>query len=334
MPFSFAPYLDFESSFFKLSLLALILVLQIILGIILPGQSHKPPHMHWFAQRLLAALSQKLNRPNRSKGSLKIRGLLSFLFMALVAWSIARMAEVLAYSVEYGWALIVFLVWGTVNIMVPWRAMRGLIAQKTPYEILRKADALSDLTGFSFKEQDGHTVARAGVFYAGYSMLRYLVAPVLFYYFLGLMGMMFYLFLSASEKPLDVYLVTPFTRFFALFENILDFIPARLSCFVLYIAAFITPTAHPQQMLKMIFDGGQKFPGLSLSVIFKGFTGAVHTSLGGAVVYQSGQKILLPWIGPKAASAQAGVAEIKRAFLLHIYCTVLVLLLILAMLAV
>lgn len=326
MPFSFAPFIEIDTEFFRLSVLAVIMVFQIILGVLLPGQSHRPPHTHWFAQSLLAALSDKLNRPNRSKGSLKVRGFLSFMFMLLVAWSIARMATVLALNVQFGWLIMPFLVWGAVNVIVPWRMMRGLIAQKTPDDLLKNSAALSDLTGLSFKGQDGHTVARASVFYGAFSLLRYMVAPMLFYAVFGIMGLMLYVFASVSFRKFDVYLYGPFARLFVVSENLLDFVPARLTAMILYFAAFITPTGHPQKSLHCVYDGAQKFPGLSLGTVFKSYAGACDVSLGGAIVYKDSAKILLPWIGPNGASAQAGIAEVKRGFLLHVYATIFVLL--------
>lgn len=329
MSFSFAPFIDIDSSFFRLSLLAVVLVFQIILGVILPGQSHKPPHVHWFAQSLLAALSSKLNRPNRSKGSLKIRGLLAFIFMTVVGWSVGRMAEIISLTVSYGWVIVPFLVWGCVNVIVPWRMMRGLIAQDSPQAVLKHSKALSDLTHISFKGQDGHTAARAGVMYMAYSFLRFLATPVLFYAFFGIIGLMAYVFVSASVKGMDYYLYNPFFRLFVLMENLMDFIPARLSAAVLYFSAYITPTARPQKSLVTVFDGAQKFPGISLGTVFKSYAGACDTSLGGAVVYKDGSKVLLNWLGAKNASAKAGVAELKRAFLLHVYGSVLILLILL-----
>ena len=326
MDFSFAPFLDVDTLFFRQSVLAFVLFLQMILGMVLPGQGHAPPHTIWFSQRLLASLSQKLNRPGRSKGALRMRGFLSFLFILLVAWGLARLTIVAAYNIPYGWLISVFIVWGAVNVLVPWRSLRVLINAKNLKALPSLRQGLSDLTDLQFSKSDPHTVARGSIEFTAFTALKFLAAPVLFYMIFGIYGLLLYTFLSFPPHGVEFghQRQDVFFRWFYAAQNLLDLIPARLTAAVMYVAALLTPTAHPQYLARTVFDGAQKWPGMAYGTLMKAMAGAVNVSLGGGVVYRDGQKILYPWVGPKDASAKAVLADIKRAFVLHVFMTVLI----------
>lgn len=326
MDFSFSPFLDVDTYFFRQSVLAVVLFLQIILGMVLPGQGHTQPHTVWFSQKLLASLSHKLNRAGRSKGALKTRGLLAFLFVLLVAWGLARLSIIAAYQIPYGWLVSVLIVWGAVNILVPWRALRVLINAPDLKSLPRLNAGLKDLTDLEFSKTDPHTTARGAIEYAGFTSLKFLVAPVFFYLFFGIYGLMFYVFITFPPHGIEFghQRSQVFFRLFQAGQNVFDFVPARITAFVMYLAAILTPTAHPGLLFNTVFDGAQKWPGIAYGSVVKAIAGAVNVSLGGGLIYRDSDKIIYPWVGPKEASAKAVLADIKRAFVLMVFMTVLI----------
>lgn len=330
MSFAQIPYIEIHTPFFYISVLLLVLIGQFLLGVLLPGQSHRPPWVWWFAQNLTEALRQKLDRPNRTKNALRVRGGISLAFILLVAWGIATLSFRISESVPYGWISMLLLVWGSVNIMTVWRLLRGITAIEDLKTLPRnkKTDALSDLTGLVLKTSDPHTVARAALLYTCRALSLFVVGTVMAFALFGPVGLMFYVFIMSTGREMD-FGKRPRSAFFLplyMFQVVVDFIPARITALLIYVAAIITPTARPGQSLQVVFDGSQRFPGLNFSVPIKAFAGATGASLGGGLNYQSGDQVVYPWIGHETATAKASLAEVKRGFVLHIYATVFVIL--------
>ncbi len=326
MDFALAPFLDIDTVFFRQSVLAVVIFLQVVLGMILPGQGHTPPHTVWFAQKLYASLSHKLNRPGRSNGTLKVRGIIAVAFLVFVAWGLARLSIITAYALPYGWLLSVFIVWGAVNVIVPWRVLRGMMNVQSLDKVKASAKALADLTDLKLSAQDNHTIARSAVEYAGFSFLKFLVAPALFYLVFGVYGLMAYTFLAMPMHGIS-FGHRRHPAFYMLMDGIqtlVDYIPARLAAFVLFLSAILTPTARPASLMHVAFDGAQKWPGAIYGVIVKSMAGANNISLGGGLKYRDGTKILYPWVGPKDATAKAGLDDIKRSFVLHVIGTIII----------
>ena len=326
MPFTFEPFIEVSGVFFQASLVSVILLLQFILGVALPGQSHRPPFVWWFAGRMGQILKGKLDRPGRGERSLFIRGILALVFMTMVAWGLATLGRAAALTLPYGWCVIVILVWGSINLTVPWRLLRGLAAVPDLNKLPQNTAALSDLTNMDFSKADAHTIARGALMYTAWALCRYMVAPVMAYILFGSMGLMIYVFAFSPVCDID-FGARPRQRFlrpFYLVQSIFDFIPARITAAVIYIAAILTPTAHPAYCLNVVFDGAQKFPGVNFGTVLKAFSGAVNVSLGGGVLYRDGLRLVYPWFGPAEASAKADVTDIKRGFGIHIYSFALV----------
>ena len=324
MPFAQLQFLETQSQFFYLTVLSAVFLVQIILGVLMPGTARRAPYMWWFAQRLISVLQLKLDRPNRSKRALYIRGALSITFLIIVAISVNRFGEIISETVPYGWAIVPVLLWGCFNIVTPWRMMRFMMRLKTLAELKKHADVMSNLTGLTFKSKDSHALARAVVLYAGYSFVRFCVGPALFFGFFGLSGVLVYVFVTSGTydmrfgaKPQRAFLKPAY-----LLQMVLDVIPARLAAVYIYLSSILTPTAHPKYCLEVVFDHTQRFSGANFSSLFKAFAGAVGASLGGGFSYQNGDKMTLPWIGHKTASAKIGLAEIKRAFVLYVFACV------------
>jgi|GEM_PF-981787 adenosylcobinamide-phosphate synthase len=328
MPFSHMQFIETQSLFFYVSVLTAVLIAQFVLGVLLPGQSHRPPLVWWFAQRLMDALGQKLNRSNRSPKALFVRGFLTLGFMLIVGWSMAVLVRNITILLPYGWLGIIVLVWGSVNIITVWRMLRGVTAVENLDDLPRKAGALADLTGLNLKTSDPHTVARAALLYTCRSLSIYVVGPVLALVSFGLVGLMLYVFTLSTGREID-FGIRPKSFFFKPFymlQALFDLIPSRITAALICLAAIITPTAHPRQALHVVFDGSQHFPGLNFGAPLKAFAGAVGASLGGGLNYQSGAQVVYPWIGHENATARATLADVKRGFVLHIYVTVFVIL--------
>lgn len=333
MPFLQYAYIQTGSDFFNWTVLAAVLLIQIVFGLVTPGQSHTPPYLWWFAQSLTKALAAKLDRKNRGESALFIRGALSLGFLLIVAVSTVRLSDILQTRMDFGWFVIPALVWGSINVTVPWRALRNMIGAKDLKSLSKQANGLSDLTGVRFKSSDPHTVARTAILFACVSFVRYVVAPVMIFGFFGVPFLVLYVFVAAGVGSdfVGVEGKHNYSKLRRLVVTLVEFIPARIAAFYIYLSSILTPTGHPKACLENMFDGSQSFKGASLSFAIKSFAGAAGVSLGGGLTFKDGGKISRPWVGHKSATAKAEIADIKRAFVLHVFACVFVLLTLLFM---
>ena len=328
MPFSFVPFLNIETDFFILSALALVIFAQMVLGVVLPRRANGAPFMVWAAQTVLRTLSHKLNRTGRTRGSLIVRGVMAYVFLALVAWSITRLAVIISYTVPYGWVLTLVLVWGCFGVRQLWQNLRLVTAAPTLSALKKRKADIAKITGMVDPKNDPHTLARGVIMYAGYAILKHVVAPAVVFSVFGLLGLMFYVLLCTAPVPVDMGRLrkTPYFGLFHITHSLVDFIPARITGLFIVIAGVLTPTASPLKSLQALYSADQPFPSMVFGHVAKAMAGGCNTSLGGAVTYRDDLAIapqLYPWVGPKKASAMADMVTLKRAFGLVIMVTLL-----------
>ncbi|MDA0306008.1 MAG: adenosylcobinamide-phosphate synthase CbiB [Proteobacteria bacterium] len=259
---------------------------------------------------------RKLNRENRSQGARAIRGLLVVLAIVLAAFTIGWMVAWLSLHHPWGW-IIEFA--GVVTLL----AARGLYDHvKAVSKGLRESveagrDAVRHIVGRDPASLDGHGVARAAIETLAENFCDGVVAPVFWYALFGFPGLLVYKAVNTMDSMIGHR--TPKYRAFGMtaarLDDVLNFIPARLSGLFIVFASLFVPTAKPGQALKVMLRDSHKHKSFNAGWPEGAMAGALGLALAGPRHY-AGQTVNDPWVGDGSAKAEA--KDISRSLYLYV----------------
>jgi adenosylcobinamide-phosphate synthase len=299
-----------------LLILAVALALDAAFGDMRPLFARIGHPVQWLG-RLISGLEAKLNRPQRTQSARRARGALTVLLVAGLAAAI-------------GWALLAFLRGRWWGWMAEAFVVCVLVAQRSLYDHVRAvADgldkgglaggraAVAHIVGRDPDSLDAHGVARAGVESLAENFSDAVVAPCFWYAVFGLPG----LFLYKAVNTLDSMIAhrneryIDFGRFAARLDTAMNFLPARLSAFVVAISAAIAPGAKPLAALSTAFADARKHRSVNAGWPEGAFAGALGLALAGPRRYGA-ELVDDPWIG--SGRARATVEDMRRALWLFV----------------
>jgi len=286
------------------------------------------PHPVAALGRVIAWAETRLNRPERPARTRMQRGALTLVLLTAAAaglgWSIAFVAGVL----RFGEIIEVFVV-------------AVLLAQRSLFEHVRAvAAALADeglsagrtmvarIVGRDVGALDAHGVARATIESLAENFSDAVVAPALWYLFLGLPGIMAYKCVNTLDSMVGHR--TPRYRAFgapaAHADTALNFVPARLSALLLAAAALFVPNGRPLRALRVVLRDAGRHRSRNAGWPEAAMAGAIGVALAGPRSY-GGEAVKDAWLGEEF-TARALPPDIHRA--LAIYAIACLLLLALA----
>lgn len=274
------------------------------------------PHPVVFAGKLIGFLDDKLNRPQRGRAALLVRGLLVTVFVAGLAAAVGVLCARIARQVPYGTALELFLV----VVLV---AQRSLYDHGRAVSVALRRDgveggrkAVSHIVGRDTSSLDLHGVARGAIESLAENFADGVVAPALWYLILGLPGLFAYKAINTmdsmigyrSERYRDFGLVA------ARLDDVVNLIPARLAALLLVFAAAVTPTANPARAFRVMWRDAGKHDSPNAGWPEAAMAGALDRALGGPRRYLGGV-VKSEWIGD--GDARATPRDIDRALMLY-----------------
>jgi adenosylcobinamide-phosphate synthase len=266
---------------------------------------------------VIARLDRMLNRPERGPGrNLAWGGVAAFVVVAGAALSGFGL-HALATSIPFGWA-------------VELAAVVTLLAQRSLFAHVRRVGrplargdlegaryAVSHIVGRDPRSLDRHGVARAAVESLVENFSDGVIAPALFYAFFGLPGLLAYKAANTLDSmlghrsPRHLY----FGRVSARLDDVLNFVPARISAALLAAAAFLVPGALPSRAIAIAWRDAGKHRSVNAGWPEAAAAGALGLALAGPRRYGA-QTVDDPWLGDGVPNLEAH--DIARALRLYV----------------
>lgn len=262
--------------------------------------------------RLISCCDRRWNRPDRPDEKRRQAGVATLLLLIAMAGGGGLLAEILIRKLagDSAWVWLALAAW-------PGLAQRSLYQHASPVVKALEADdlpaareAVGRIVGRDTASLDRAGVARAATESLAESFCDGVVAPLFWLLVLGLPGLWTYKAVNTADSLIG-HREQPYTHFgwaSARFDDLLNFVPARLSAALLCIAGGGGWTIMRRD------HGNHASPNSGWPEA--AMAGALGIRLAGPVSYDGVQHVK-PWIGegpaPDAAAARAALALYVRA---------------------
>ncbi len=299
--------------------IAVVLLLALLLDAVIGDYPFKYiPHPVALLGRAIEFFNDRLNRAERGHQALVMRG-------ALVTLGLAGAAAGLGFYLAGLGRGSICGVWLEIPLVAIFLAGRGLFDHvRAVADALRGGDvdagrqAVRHIVGRNTKSLDKHSVARAAIESLAENFSDGLVAPVLFYLFFGLPGLLLYKTVNTLDSMIGHHneRYEAFGKFAARFDDLLNLVPARIGGLLITAAAIATPGGRPARALMVMVSDARKSRSPNAGWLEAAMAGAIGVALLGPRKY--GRNIVEdPWIGGQFP-ARAKPRDIRRALFLYV----------------
>lgn len=266
--------------------------------------------------RVLKLLVRKLNRQQRSTGTRVYRGMILLLVMGALALLLGRLVEWLPTRLP--WLQLLEL--AVIAYLIPLRVVRDEVAE-VGRQIKRRnrQQATSLLETLARRESAGLDDAgmlRVSIEYLAENWNDKIVSPLLWYIALGLPGLCLLRMVNLLDhlvghrsKTLLAFGWAP-----AKLDDVMQWIPARLSALLLCLAAMFIPRCHPLKGLLVMVRHARRTASPNAGWPLAAMAGLLHISVGGPR-RQEGAVIEDAWIG--LGSARVERRDFRRALAVY-----------------
>ncbi len=302
----------------------LMLVLALLVSVILfvPALTHHLNKPARFLTRFSLLLESKLNRSRRNAATRVYRGIVLLGFMLALTIGVALLCQMAVRGwPPLAYAEIILLAW-----LIPARPLWN--DTRTLSHALKKRDtkqailAAKPIARRHDRQLDDHTLARLGIEYLAENFADKIVSPVCWYLLLGLPGIM----ALRMINMLDGLIGHRSKRYIAFgwatakLDDLLQWLPARLSAFYLCLAAFFVPRSKPLAGLRTALAQAHKTASPNSGWPIATTAGALHVTLGGPREVGEG---VVPdaWIGK--GTVKASPRDLSRAQWLYVVSVLL-----------
>jgi adenosylcobinamide-phosphate synthase len=282
----------------------------------MPALFRAIPHPVVLAGHAIAFFDRRLNREKRSAAVRRGRGIIT-------------LAVLVGGAAALGW-IITWLCRGSlVGAAVEALLVAVLVAQKSLFDhvvaVARALDkgglqagreAVRHIVGRDPMRLDAPGVARAAIESLAENFSDGVVAPVFWYLLLGLPGLFAYKMANTLDSMIGHR--GPRYRAFgwaaARFDDLVNFVPARLSGLLLAVAAVFSRGGRPDRAVLVMLRDARKHRSLNAGWPEGAMAGALGLALAGPRHYADGV-VADPWIGD--GRARAATSDIIRALDLY-----------------
>ncbi len=292
-----------------------------------PIAGYATPFVWWIVDNLFGRLGGRLDRRQRKKTDLFLRGAIYTLIIAVVVLGAGFYAQKIAYSYpRFGFVemllLTLTLCSGTVwfSLMRLYNALKNnKVMPGTYYTIARSTR--TDLSG-----SDNFGITRAGIAFVANTFEKGIMAPLLWYLIGGLPLAFLYAGLSALSYRFGK---EGFTKGFGLcplyLEKLMGVVPSALAGIYLALAGLFTPTTQMTRAMKgwvaKTGDAPYEQGGIPVTTI----AWALDIVVGGPVADLDGSAVPREWIGPDNTTSQLDSGHLRRAIYISVVAHLLVL---------
>lgn len=261
-------------------------------------------------------LDRRLNRERRGEGARLIRGLLVVMVLTALAAGAGWLVHLVALDFPYGW-------------LIELAAIVVLLAQRSLFHHVRAVArglelaglrggraAVRHIVGRDPETLDEHGVARAAIESCAENFSDGVVAPAFWYILLGLPGLFAYKAVNTMDSMIGYRTARHGAFGFAAarLDDVVNYVPARLSGLLLALAAVFAATASPLGAFRVMRRDAAKHRSPNAGWPEGAMAGALGLALAGPRSYD-GRRGDEPWIGD--GRARATVTDIHRALYLY-----------------
>ncbi len=287
------------------------------------GGNAQPLFWH-FIEIIFGKLGHKMDKASRPQGDLIFRGLVLTILALIFSFMVGSAVEAASayypkWSIIETLALCLTLTSGAVFAAQGrlYRAINEKKVTKNAYFTIARS------TRTDLSRNDDFTITRVGMGLGLKAFDKGMVAPILWYLILGIVGVYLYAGLAALQwlfgreghssgfgKPINAL------------EELLGFVPNLLSGLLIVLAGILTPTAGMTRAFLGLMRPSGRAPYAEGGLPMTAAAYALNVSLGGPTKSLDGHAIKRSWVGPKGATAQLNAKHLHRvvyiSFMAHI----------------
>lgn len=268
----------------------------------------------WFG-KLIGFCEARLNTPDRSPAQRKLAGIVSLGLLILSVLVVTVGIRTILSWLPLGWLLEMLLATALLAQKELGRAVAAVSdALRTSLDAGR--EAVSHVVGRDPQTLDEAGVARAAIETLAESTSDGVVAPWLFLLLLGLPGIALYKAVNTADSMIghrdDRYRDYGWSA--ARLDDLLNWVPARLSAILITAACFLVPGASPGKAWATARRDAPRHDSPNAGWPEAAFAGALNFQLGGPRSYE-GEIIDLPAFGD--GKVALGPSDILLALLLY-----------------
>lgn len=273
------------------------------------------PHPVAMIGAIIGRLDRKLNREGRSEGARKIRGALTSLFVISLAIGIGYAVQRGLERLPHGWLAEVVIV----AVLLAQRSLFdhvGAVAKGLKQNGLKGGrEAIRHIVSRDPMSLDDHGVARSAIESLSENFSDGVVAPAFWYLIAGLPGILGYKAINTLDSMIGYK--TDRHRAFGMvaarIDDAANWIPARISGFIMVVAAVFSPGASPAKAFRVMIRDARKHKSPNAGWPEAAMAGALDFAIGGPRKYPGGITVGT-WIGD--GRARLGHQDIRRAQML------------------
>jgi adenosylcobinamide-phosphate synthase len=282
----------------------------------LPAVFAHVPHPVVLAGRAIALFDRKLNRASRSDRRRRERGIVTVIVLVGIAATIGAGIEWLCRGSLLGAAFEAFVI----GVLL---AQRGLYEHVAGVAVALEwgglsagREAVRHIVGRDPLRLDAHGVARAAIESLAENFSDGVVAPVFWYLLFGLPGLCAYKMANTLDSMIGhrALRYRAFGWAAARFDDLLNFLPARLSGVLLALAAMFTGDRNTGRAVATMLRDAKKHHSPNAGWPEAAMAGALGLALAGPREYAE-ERVEDPWIG--SGTPLARPADIARALRLY-----------------
>lgn len=268
----------------------------------------------WFGA-LIGSLETRLNIETRSPVQRKLAGVVALVLLLLAVLIVSVGIRTVLSWLPFGWLVEMLLAKSLLAQKELGRAV-GAVAQAMRQSLAAGRDSVSHIVGRDPEVLDEAGVARAAVETLAESTSDGVVAPWFFLVLFGLPGIALYKAVNTADSMIG-HLNARYRDYgwaAAKLDDVLNWIPARLTAVLITAACFLTPNASPSSAWATARNDARKHDSPNAGWPEAAFAGALGFKLGGPRAYD-GDVVDLPAFG--SGRAELGAADIERALVLY-----------------
>jgi len=268
----------------------------------------------WFG-RLISFCEERLNTTRRSPGQRKLAGVVALGLLLLSVLIVTVGIRTVLSWVPLGWVIEMLIATAFLAQKELGRAVEA-VSEALRTSLKAGREAVSHVVGRDPQALDEAGVARAAVETLAESTSDGVVAPWLFLLLFGLPGIAVYKAVNTADSMIG-HLDERYRDYgwaAARLDDVLNWVPARLSAALITAACFFTPGASPGRAWATTRRDAAKHDSPNAGWPEAAFAGALNFQLGGPRAYD-GEVVDLPAFG--SGKAGLGPSDIMLALLLY-----------------
>ena len=268
----------------------------------------------WFG-KLISFCEERLNTASRSSAQRKLAGIVALGLLVLSVLIVTVGIRTILSWIPLGWIVEMLLATAFLAQKELGRAVEA-VSDALRTSLAAGREAVSHVVGRDPQALDEAGVARAAVETLAESTSDGVVAPWLFLILFGLPGIAVYKAVNTADSMIG-HLDERYRDYgwaAARLDDVLNWIPARLSAVLITAACFFTPGASPGRAWATARRDASKHDSPNSGWPEATFAGALNFQLGGPRTYD-GEVVDLPAIG--SGKTSLGPSDILLALLLY-----------------